>query len=53
MPKLLEGVPVTRKELDAAKVKPDAGRVEQLMRQAARAQDAPAQQWCRENGVRY
>jgi TPR repeat protein len=53
MPNLLPGVPVTRADLDAAKVKPDAKRAEQLMRQAAHAQDPVAQQWCRANGVRF
>jgi hypothetical protein len=53
MPNLLPGVPVTRADLDAAKVKPDAKRAEQLMRQAAHAQDPIAQKWCRDNGVRY
>jgi 2-oxoisovalerate dehydrogenase E1 component beta subunit len=53
MPELLPGVPVTRADLDAAKVKPDAKRAEQLMRQAAHAQDPIAQKWCRDNGVRY
>jgi TPR repeat protein len=53
MPKLMEGVPFTREELDAANVKPDAPRVEQLMRRAARAKDGPAERWCRLNNVKY
>ena len=53
MPTLLPGVPVTRKDLDAAQVKPDKNRVEQLMRQAARAGDPAAQQWCESERVKY
>jgi serine/threonine protein kinase/TPR repeat protein len=53
MPKLMQGVPVTREELNAAKVKADANRSEQLMRQAAKALDPIAQRWCRDNNVRY
>lgn len=53
MPQLLPGVPVTREDLNAANVKPDADRVVALMRQAARANDPHAQQWCRDNGVKY
>jgi len=53
MPELLEGVPVTREELKAANVTPDAKRAEQLMRQAARLKDEPAQAWCRANGVTF
>jgi TPR repeat protein len=53
MPKLMEGLPVTREELDAAKVNPNADRAEQLMRQAARAKDPHAQKWCRDNNVKY
>jgi hypothetical protein len=53
MPQLMQGVPVTREELDAAKVKPDATRAEQLMRQSARANDPYAQKWCRDNFVKF
>jgi TPR repeat protein len=52
-PELLPGLPFTRAELNAAKVKPDASRAEAFMIRAARAEDGPAKDWCRLRGIRY
>jgi TPR repeat protein len=52
LPNSSAGLP-TREELQAAQVKPEPKRAEELMRQAARMGDGPARLWCSENGVAY
>jgi serine/threonine protein kinase/TPR repeat protein len=53
MSDLLPGLPFTRAELNAAKVKPNDQLAKELMIKAAKAEDVPAQDWCRSKGVRY